>query len=107
MAIDIGREAYFTSFLTGRASLMGLGNGEDWLSGADAGLRFQSPSRFAPFVGAGLFAGYAQEVVLADDDWVDNDDDGYIDERGEDKERLSEAIAAVYPAGRHGDTTPR
>ena len=77
MAIDIGREAYFTSFLTGRASLMGTGNGEDWLSGADAGLRFQSSSRFAPFVSAGLFAGYAKDVVLADDDWVDNDDDGY------------------------------
>lgn len=97
VAIDIGREAYFTSFLTGRASLMGMGNGEDWFTGADTGLRLQSPSRFAPFVGAGLFAGYAKEVVPADDDWIDNDDDGYVDEHGEDKERLSDAIAAVYP----------
>ncbi len=97
VAIDVGAETYFASYLTGRASLMGMGNGEDWFTGADAGLRLQSPSRFAPFVGAGLFAGYAKEVVPATDDWIDNDEDGFIDEHGEDKERLSGAIAAVYP----------
>jgi hypothetical protein len=96
-AIDIGAESYFASYVTGRASLMGLGNGEDWFTGVDAGLRLQSPSRLAPFVGAGVFGGYAKEVVPAGDDWIDNDDDGFIDESGEDDERLSGALAAIYP----------
>ena len=50
-AIDLGSEAYFTSYLTGRASLMGMVNDEDWYTGVDTGLRLQTPSRLAPFVG--------------------------------------------------------
>ena len=95
--IDIGAETYITSYLTGRGSLMGFGNSEDWFTGADVGLRLQTPSRLAPFVGIGTYAGYANEVVDADDDWIDNDDDGLIDEWGEDKKRLSGAVAAFYP----------
>lgn len=107
-ALDIGAESYYASYLTGRASLMGLGNGEDWFTGIDAGLRLQSPSRLAPFVGAGVYAGYAKEVVPAANDWIDNDDDGFVDEHGEDRERLSGAVAAVYPElGAHFWWTPQ
>ncbi|MCA9137344.1 MAG: hypothetical protein KDB00_11315 [Planctomycetales bacterium] len=107
-AIDVGAEAYFTSYLTGRASLMGMGNGDDWFTGLDTGLRLQTPTRLAPFVGAGMYAGYARESVLADDDWQDNDDDGSIDEWGEKKKRFSGAMAAVYPeVGAHFWWTPQ
>ena len=52
--------------------------------------------------------GYAKEVVPADDDWVDNDDDGFVDESGEDKERFSGFLASVYPeVGGHFWWTPR
>lgn len=107
-AIDIGTESYCTSFLTGRASLMGMGNGDDWFTGADLGLRLQTPTRLAPFVGAGVYAGYADEEVLADDDGKDNDDDGSIDEWREKDERFSGALAAVYPeVGAHFWWTPQ
>ncbi|WP_286178042.1 hypothetical protein [Stieleria mannarensis] len=107
-AIDIGAETYFASYLTGRASLMGMGNGEDWFTGVDTGLRLQTPSRLAPFVGAGVYGGFAKEVVSADDDWKDNDDDGFIDEHGEDEERISGALAAFYPElGGHFWWTPQ
>jgi hypothetical protein len=107
LAIDIGAETYIASYLTGRASLMGMSNGEDWFTGADSGLRLQVPSRLAPFIGAGLYAGYADEVVPASNDNIDNDDDGFVDEAGEDKQRLSDAIAAIYPeAGAHFWWTP-
>ena len=107
-AVDVGAEGYFTSYLTGRASLMGMGNGEDWFTGADVGMRLQTPSRLAPFVGVGLFGGFAREIVPADDDWVDNDDDGFIDERGEDDKRISGSLAAFYPeVGAHLWWTPR
>ena len=95
--IDVGVENYAASFLTTRGSWMLLGDGEDLFTGADLGIRLQTPSRLAPFAGVGLFAGYAEEVVPAADDGIDNDDDGFVDERGEDRERFSDFLASVYP----------
>ena len=106
-AIDIGLETYCTSYLTARGSLMLMGNDEDVFTGADLGMRLQSPTRLAPFVGGGFFGGYAREVVPAADDGIDNDDDGFTDERGEDKERFSGMLAAIYPeVGGHFWWTP-
>lgn len=96
-AVDIGCETYLASYMTGRGSLTLMTDGNDVFSGVDVGMRLQSPSRLAPFVGVGMFGGYAKEVVPAADDWIDNDDDGYIDEHGEDRERFSGALAAFYP----------
>ncbi len=106
-AVDVGVESYLTSFLTTRGSLMAAAGDDDWFTGLDLGLRLQSPTRLAPFVGIGTFAGYAEEVVSAEDDWIDNDDDGFVDERGEDKERFSGFLASVYPeVGGHFWWTP-
>lgn len=108
LAIDVGAEKYLTSYLTGRASLTGMVNDEDWYTGVDTGLRLQSPSRLAPFVGVGLFGGGAKETVLADDDGIDNDDDGSIDERREKDTRFSGGLAAIYPeVGAHFWWTPQ
>ncbi len=105
--IDFGFEGYATSYLTSRCSLMLMTDGDDWFTGADAGVRVQTPTRLAPFAGLGLFAGYAKEVVPADDDWIDNDDDGFVDEWGEDRERFSDFLASVYPeTGVHFWWTP-
>lgn len=105
--VDVGVEGYMTSYLTARGSLMFMTNSDDWFTGADVGLRLQTPTRLAPFAGAGLFAGYADEVVPADDDRIDNDDDGFIDERGEDRKRFSDFLVSVYPeVGGHFWWTP-
>ncbi|MEO1524951.1 MAG: hypothetical protein AAFX06_05915 [Planctomycetota bacterium] len=107
-AVDIGGESYMTSYLTGRASLLGMVNDEDWYTGVDTGIRLQSPSRLAPFVGIGFQGGAASETVIADDDGIDNDDDGSIDERREKDRRLSGALAAFYPeVGTHFWWTPQ
>jgi hypothetical protein len=105
---EIGYESYFTSYLTGRADLAAFANSEDAYLGGDLGLRLQVPSRIAPFAGAGVFAGYAKKTVLRDEDGEDNNDDGAIDEPGEEDERISGAIAAVYPElGIHYWWTPQ
>ena len=107
-AIDVGAENYFTSYMTGRVSLMAMVNDDDWFTGLDGGLRLQSPSRLAPFAGVGFFGGGAQETVIADDDGKDNDDDGVIDERKEKANRFSGGLAAFYPeVGAHYWWTPQ
>lgn len=108
LGADIGVERYITSFYTARGSLLGMTDGEDYFTGLDLGLRLQSPSRLAPFVGIGGFAGYAKESVSAERDGVDNDEDGFADEWGEEHERVSGAMAAAYPEiGVHLWWTPR
>lgn len=96
-ALDLGKESYVMSGMTTRASLTLMANGEDLFTGADGGLRLQTPSRLAPFVGLGVFAGAARETVPARDDFIDNDEDGAIDEFDEEDERFTGALAAVYP----------
>ena len=108
VGLEIGMEGYPTSFFSHRGSLGFMSDGNDWFSGLDLGLRLQVPSRLAPFVGAGLFAGSASETIPATDDRIDNDDDGFIDERGEERERFKGALAAIYPeTGVHFWWTPR
>jgi hypothetical protein len=74
-------------------------DGEEPLSGgALAGVRLQTPSRLAPFVGMGGYLGWSgfQDVSM---DGVDNDDDLFIDESGE--RELDFVFAAVPEAGLH------
>ena len=95
---DIGAFYYFNSAVEGRVGLKGLlGTGaEDWFLGGDAGLRFQAPSRFAPFVGVGTFLGANRKEELAINDHIDNDGDGSVDERGE-HDGVYSHFSSVYP----------
>jgi hypothetical protein len=108
LAVELGIEGYHTSYLTSRLALAGMANSDDWFTGADAGLRLQTPTRLAPFAGVGVFVGGAKESIVADDDWQDNDDDGDVDEWGEEETRMNGAIAAIYPeTGVHFWWTPK
>ncbi|MCC9600715.1 hypothetical protein LOC67_09080 [Stieleria sp. JC731] len=108
LSLDVGAEAYMTSYLTGRISLMGMASDDDWFTGVDTGLRLQTPSRLAPFVGAGVYAGAARETVDASDDGIDNNDNGWIDEYNEEEKKFSGAFAAIYPElGAHFWWTPQ
>jgi hypothetical protein len=63
--------------------------------GLDLGLRFQSPSRFAPFVGAGIYSDVSEAV------FGDHDDEFEFEELHE-HDRHRDVFAAVYPeAGFH------
>lgn len=68
----------------------------DWFIGPEAGIRFQTPTRIAPFAGAGAFVGGNRYSSRADGDGRDNDDDGSIDEFGERRTRYK-AFVAVFP----------
>jgi hypothetical protein len=94
---ELGIEGYSTSWLSGRASLATyIGDDEGYL-GLDSGLRLQTPTRVAPFLGVGMFHGGSRGVELADWDGRDNDDDGLIDERGEEESDVDDWLSAVYP----------
>lgn len=94
---EMGGEFYTTSWLTQRIALAGyLGQG-DGLGAIDLGVRLQAPTRLAPFVGLGTFHGISRRLELADGDSRDNDDDGFIDEPGEEDARFAGWLSAIYP----------
>ncbi len=97
LGAELGCERYATSWLSGRASLAAaFGDNEGYL-GLDTGLRLQTPTRIAPFVGVGMFHGISQGVELADSDGLDNDDDFFIDEPGEEETGIDDWLSVVYP----------
>lgn len=96
---ELGFESYSFPWSTTRTSLslFSAGAGDDTFFGLDLGTRLQVPARLAPFVGAGVYVGFAEEEVLADHDRIDNNEDGFIDEYGETRDRMSGAFASIYP----------
>ncbi|MGZ0165139.1 MAG: hypothetical protein ACKVII_14545 [Planctomycetales bacterium] len=86
---------YWTEVDLALTGLAGTG-AHDWFIGPEAGIRFQTPTRIAPFAGAGAFLGGNRYRSPAEDDGEDNDDDGSIDELGERKTEYK-AFVAVYP----------
>ncbi len=95
---EIGVFGYPTSWLSANAGLALLGGtgADDLFVGLNSALRMQSPSRFSPFAGVGMFHGYSENQIPARDDFIDNDDDGSIDERGETSSEYR-WLSAVYP----------
>jgi hypothetical protein len=69
---------------------------EEGFIGLDTGVRAQLPSRITPFVGAGAFLGASRTVSNAPDG-TDNDDDGLIDEPGEEWSNVDKLLVAIYP----------
>lgn len=107
-SIEAGYEGYWTSYLTSRIGIIGAINDNDGYIGAETGLRLQTPTRLAPFVGAGLFGGFASQSVPANNDGIDNDQDKIIDEFDEEQFRLSGSLIGVYPEiGLHFWWSPR
>lgn len=97
---DIGIE-YFDTYehvsVRGGLSFYAAESKPNVLTGFDLGMRLHGGSRISPFVGVGLFAGSSEQEVPADNDGVDNDDDGIIDEPGETKWEIQDVLAALYP----------
>ncbi len=61
------------------------------------GVRFQVGRIISPFLVFGVFAGFSDETVSAEDDDIDNDDDGAVDEDGEEKTIVTDILASTYP----------
>lgn len=99
---ELGSESYVENWLTLRGSLATyIGESDDGgtegYGGLDLGIRFQTPSRIAPFVGVGIFNGISRGTESANGDGIDNDDDGAIDERNERRSTVDGWLTAIYP----------
>ena len=107
-SVELGYTGYQSSYLTNRVGFVAAVNDEDFYVGGEAGVRIQTPTRLAPFVGLGLFAGASSTRSPAEDDRIDNDDDGTVDEFGETEFDFDGSLAAIYPeVGLHFWWTPR
>lgn len=65
--------------------------------GPTAALHFQLPTRIAPFIGLGAFAGYSRSQTPAASNGIDDNGDGLIDEWGETREHFDGVFASVFP----------
>ncbi len=105
MGGEIGGFYYPSPFVEGRLGLAGLiyEADEPVSGGLLAGARLQIPTRLAPFVGIGAYAGLTPEIGLSEDG-IDNDFDGFVDNSGEVE---NEFVGALIPeAGCHFWLTP-
>lgn len=95
--IELGGFHYpnaFTEFHGGLSVL--IGEDELWgFPGIDFGMRLQSPSRIAPFIGAGVFGDLSEPIVVGILDSLSGDDDDLCG--CEEPHRYVHSFAAVYP----------
>ena len=96
---EIGVSGYVSEHLSLKGGLAFLASEsfDDTFVGGTLGVRYNIAKRLSPFVGFGVFAGYSEETVSAEDDGIDNDEDGDIDEDGEEKEVIKDVFGSVYP----------
>ncbi len=104
IGIGFGGFKYNYRYLTTRMALYVLGSEsvDDVFLGADAGVRMELGTRVSPFVGLGGYYGYHSDQVPAENDQLDNDGDGQVDEGGEKDTQIDRSVATIYPeAGVH------
>jgi hypothetical protein len=94
---EVGYEHYQTSYFSQRMGGMLLFDGELPYAGIDIGARLQTPTRFAPFLGAGIFNGIIPSYENAENDNADNNKNGFIDEAGESDWTIKRYTVAIYP----------
>ena len=105
MGAELGFFHYPSPYVEGRFGLSGLiYPGDDPLSGGALGaVRFQTPTRLAPFAGVGAYVGFTPDERVANDG-LDNDHDGEFDEWDESENDV--VLALVPEAGCHLWITP-
>ena len=103
---EAGVFVYPRSWLEARVggALLGHDGPEPLSGGGLLGVRAQTPTRLAPFVGIGGYLGWSGFEDASMDN-LDNDDDGFIDESGE--RELDFVVAAVPEVGIHYWITSR
>ncbi len=96
---ELGVATYLTRHISARGSAIFFA--EDSLNhtygGVGGGLRLNFGKDLSPFIGAGFFYGQDKDDVVADNDGIDNDGDGWTDEPGEEKEVITDSMLTVYP----------
>ena len=105
-AVGVGFGGFINNYryLSTRMALYVLGSESvgDVFLGADAGVRMELGTRVSPFVGLGGYYGYHSNQIPAENDKLDNDGDGLVDESGEKDTQIDRSMATIYPeAGLH------
>lgn len=97
---DIGMFMYPTSYLELRGGASGLiyENDTPVTGGLTGGVRLQTPTRLAPFVGLGAYGGFTPNFIEVDNGRDDNNN-GYIDDSSE--VDTGAVLALVPEAGGH------
>lgn len=104
IGVGLGGFNYNYRCLSTRMALYVLGSEsvDDIFFGADAGIRMELGTRVSPFVGVGGYYGYHSNKTPAENDRLDNDGDGQVDESGEKDTQIDRSMATIYPeAGLH------
>ena len=104
IGIGFGGFKYNYRYLTTRMAIYVLGSEsvDDVFLGADAGVRMELGTWVSPFVGLGAYYGYHSDQIPAENDKLDNDGDGLVDESGEKDHQIDRSMATIYPeAGVH------
>jgi len=100
--VDVGIDAYPPGWVAGLYGDFGvlldaeaLSKGQDalWGFGVSLGIRSSLGWVIEPYIGGGIFLGINGDSAPAEDDNIDNDEDGAVDEDGELK-TISSGIAA-------------
>ncbi len=99
LGLEVGAEAYNGDIFSLYGSMMLLGHQhvEEVLSGYKLAIRATTPYRISPYAGMGLFYGYSETEEKADEDNIDNDGDGLVDESGENRTVVNDWMATFYP----------
>lgn len=106
MGAEFGLLRYPNPWLEGRVGVAGLIYENDDIpmsGGGVAAVRLQTPTRLAPFIGLGGYAGMTPEVGATNDN-IDNDGDLYIDEFDETDQGF--VFAMIPETGIHFWLTP-
>ena len=104
VGVGLGAFNYNYRYLSTRLAMYILGSEsiDDAFLGAETGIRFELGTVVSPFIGLGGYYGYHVENSPAEDDELDNDGDGQVDEDGEEDARIDKSVATIYPeAGLH------
>ncbi len=96
---EIGISHYASEDVSVRGGLafFASDSSDDIFGGGTLDVRFNLGKKISPFLGFGVFVGYSDETVSAENDDIDNDDDGSIDEDGEEKAIVTDLFASIFP----------
>ncbi len=99
VGVGLGAFKYNYRYLSTRLAIYVLGSEsiDEVFLGADMGFRLELGTVVSPFIGLGGYYGYHVENTPAEDDKLDNDGDGQVDEAGEQDARIDRSVATIYP----------
>ncbi len=96
VGVDASLSRCLDRYIEVRGGLSYYADSEFLYKGVTGSWRFRFGRAVSPYVGVGVLAGFGEKEVEANNDGIDNDDDGFVDEADEEK-TLYDASIYAYP----------